>query len=94
MLTGGAGADTFVTGDWVKGEAATEITDFDASEDVLLFGYDETLPEPVLTMVAEDNGEGGSDAIVMADGVEVIRLANLGMTFDVSNDIALMPNNG
>ena len=92
-LTGGEGADTFVTGEWVVGQDATVITDFAADEDVLLYSYDDTQTEPVLTSVAEDNADGGSDAIVMADGVEVIRLVGLGATFDVTEDIALVPYN-
>jgi len=93
-LTGAAGADTFVTGDWVEGEEATVITDFEIGQDVLLYGYEETLPVPELTMVAQDNAGGGSDAIILANGIEVIRVLNMGETFDISEDIALIPNTG
>jgi len=93
-LTGGAGADTFVTGNWVEGEEATVITDFEIGQDVMLYGYDETLAEPELTMMAQANAAGGSDAIIMANGVEVIRVLNMGETFDISQDIALIPNTG
>lgn len=52
---GGNGADSFVLGDWITGEAAT-LSDFDATEDQLLVVYDDSgLEQPELEFMADDD---------------------------------------
>jgi hypothetical protein len=91
-VTGGEGEDTFYTGHWTEGNEATVIADFTDGEDLLVYGYDASQPEPTMSMTAEANSSGGTDAVIMADGNIVMRLVNAGNTSDVSTDIALLPD--
>ncbi|MGR3759546.1 calcium-binding protein [Roseobacteraceae bacterium NS-SX3] len=90
QVTGGHGADTFLGGEWLEtGETAT-ITDFNPDEDRLVYGYDPANGEPELSLLTRDNGSGGSDAIVVANGVEVLRVAGQGGTFTLEEHLALI----
>ncbi|MDE4131651.1 type I secretion protein [Phaeobacter sp. QD34_3] len=91
-VTGGDGADRFITGSWLEGQDAATITDFQLGEDQLVYTYDPAAGgEPELTVENAANGSGGSDAIVYADGVEVLRILAQDGQFDPALDIRLLP---
>lgn len=91
-VIGGSGKDLFVTASWLEGEPAATITDFSRGEDQLIYGYDPLDgPAPALTVDHLPNETEGSDAIVYADGVEVIRVLDQDGTFDPAQDIRVIP---
>ena len=91
VVTGGNGGDTFIGGSWIEAGNSAIITDFDPEEDQLLYGYDANEgEEPELTSITRDNSDGGTDAIVLADGVEVLHLVDQGNTFVLEEHLALI----
>jgi len=88
---GGTGADTFITGDWGIGGAASVIEDFDAAEDALVVVYDdEAHPAPTLGLHADpDNPD---TTILTLDGVAVAELLDpAGLDLD---QVSLVPASG
>ncbi|NIZ60781.1 hypothetical protein DL239_07320 [Sedimentitalea sp. CY04] len=81
-VTGGAGEDYFIVGDWLAGDGSATVTDFDSEEDTLVYLFDDGETPPVITSTLKTNSEGGVDAFVLADGQEVVRLVGAGPTFD------------
>ncbi|MEW2914391.1 calcium-binding protein [Leisingera sp. JC11] len=89
-LTGGDGADEFVAGDWLSdGEYAT-VTDFIASEDMIVYRYDETAAAPNLTIVSIANPDGTNDAELRADGETVLRITDVSEDFNLEAQVALV----
>jgi Ca2+-binding RTX toxin-like protein len=68
-VSGGAGQDSLIAGDWMTGGDAAVVTDYNGSEDRLIYWHDASEPDPVLSQ-ADDGG----DRIVYADGLPVLRL--------------------
>lgn len=89
-VSGGDGADTLLTASWLEGEDAATVTDFDPEEDRLLYAYDPADGEPVLTMELVENEDGTSDALVSANGAEVMRIEDQDETFDVTEHLLLI----
>jgi len=89
VLTGGEGADVFVAGDWSTSGYAATVTDFDTSEDMIVYRYDETSSEPELTMSSTTISEGTIDVEIQADGVAVLYLQNVGADFDLATHVTL-----
>lgn len=87
---GGSGADTFVTASWLEGQDAATVTDFDPAEDQLMYAYDPAEGIPELTVEMVENDDGTTDAIVSANGSEVIRVLEQDDTFDLSENILLI----
>jgi Ca2+-binding RTX toxin-like protein len=87
---GGSGADTFVTASWLEGEGPATVTDFDPDEDQLMYAYDPAAGEPDLTVDLVENGDGTSDAIVSANGSEVIRVQDQDDSFDLAEHVLLL----
>lgn len=94
-VTGGSGADDLYAGHWLETTEAATITDFEQGEDQIIYGYNPSDgPAPRLTVEDRANEAGGSDAIVFADGVEVLRVLNQDGQFDPSRDIRLFADGG
>ncbi|MEP2718573.1 type I secretion protein [Pseudophaeobacter sp.] len=87
---GGSGADTFVTASWLEGQEAATITDFDTEEDRLIYAFDPADGEPALTMELVENRDGTSDAVISANGSEVIRVLEQDDSFDLAEHILLI----
>ncbi|WP_193748749.1 calcium-binding protein [Leisingera sp. ANG-Vp] len=84
VLTGGGGSgNDFVTGYWAEGNTAAVVTDFDLDEDALLYYYPEAEGAPELTVEIEDNGSGGQDSVLYADGSAIMRINGTGGTLSV-----------
>ncbi len=74
VVTTGSGADTVLLGDWLAAEHQAEILDFSASEDMLMVFYDETGPEPNISL--EPDADNPADQRLLLDGVEIARIAD------------------
>lgn len=83
-VTGGAGADLFELGDWVRPGAPATVTDFDPDEDVIAYSF--AGPEPVITTTIAADGT----ATVFADGEPFLVVANAGPGFSAAQ-IELRP---
>lgn len=77
--TGGAGADTFTVDQAVADQGTTEITDFDATEDLLQIEFTTTTDpetgdpvEPALSVINFDDGTGAS---IVLNGVTVAKVS-------------------
>ncbi len=91
-VTGGSGKDTFVTSYWLEGQPPATITDFELGEDQLVYVFDpDAGNEPEMTVQNVANSSGGSDAILFANGTEVLRIENQDGQFDPAIDIRLIP---
>lgn len=89
-VTGGDGADEFFAGRWLETTEAATITDFEPDEDQIVYGFNpEDGPPPRFSVFNQENEDGGSDAIVLADGVEVLRVLNQDGQFDPNRHIRL-----
>ncbi|NUH65376.1 calcium-binding protein [Sulfitobacter sp. S0837] len=89
IVTAGAGVDQIVLGDWIAAGAATEIMDYNAEEDSLLFVWnDETGEdqEPPLSVMPDPLQSG--QTLVMLDQTVIARVAGDSLSLD---DIALIP---
>lgn len=94
-VTGGTGEDTFMALSWLEGEAAATITDFDPDEDNLVYSYDASQTEPVMTLALQDNGDGTSDALISANGHLVLRVEDQDpATFDLTEHLVLVVGGG
>ena len=89
-LTGGDGSDEFVAGDWSTSGYAATVTDFDTSEDMIVYRYDETGAEPEMTMNSDVASDGSVDVEIFADGISVLMLQNTGPDFDLSVHVTLV----
>ncbi|MFS4579865.1 calcium-binding protein [Phaeobacter sp. C3_T13_0] len=89
-VTGGAGNDSFETGAWLTEDEQATITDFTADDDRVIYYYDDSADEPELDVVTRDNEDGGTDAFLVADGEEVLRLINAGASFSIAEHVALV----
>lgn len=90
-VTGGLGDDVFETGVWMNDESdQATITDFTASDDRMIYYYVAGEAAPELDVVTRDNDDGGTDAFLVADGVEVVRLVNAGSDFNVEDHVSLV----
>lgn len=87
---GGSGADTFVTASWLEGQEAATVTDFDPAEDQLMYAYDPADGEPELTVELIENSDGTSDAVISANGSEVIRVLDQDDSFDLTEHVLLL----
>ena len=89
-VTGGDGADEFFAGRWLVTTEAATITDFEPGEDQIVYGFNpEDGPPPRFSVFNQENEDGGSDAIVLADGVEVLRVLDQDGQFDPDRHIRL-----
>ncbi|MDE4302738.1 calcium-binding protein [Phaeobacter gallaeciensis] len=89
-VTGGDGADEFFAGRWLETTEAATITDFESGEDQIVYGFNpEDGPPPRFSVFNQENEDGGSDAIVLADGVEVLRVLDQDGQFDPDRHIRL-----
>ena len=89
-VTGGDGADEFFAGRWLETTEAATITDFEPGEDQIVYGFNpEDGPPPRFSVFNQENEDGGSDAIVLADGVEVLRVLDQDGQFDPDRHIRL-----
>lgn len=85
IVTGGAGADQIILGDWIASdEAAAQILDFEPGQDLLVVSYADDGPEPEISFEAT-----GALTRVFADGTCVATLA--GADAISIEDIALLP---
>ena len=85
------GDDVFETGVWMNDESdQATITDFTASDDRMIYYYVAGEAAPELDVVTRDNDDGGTDAFLVADGVEVVRLVNAGSDFNVEDHVSLV----
>ncbi|WP_174144817.1 calcium-binding protein [Leisingera sp. ANG59] len=84
----GEGEDSIIVGDWIdaKDDAVT-VTDFNTSEEVLVYSHDGQGPLPEFSVTRDDDGtgEGQGSALVFADGVLVARLSGAGGSFSLGN---------
>jgi len=74
VVTTGSGADTVLLGDWLTADHQAEILDFSADDDMLMVFYDETGPEPEITL--EPDAENPADQRLLLDGLEIARIAD------------------
>ena len=89
-VTGGDGADEFFAGRWLETTEPATITDFEPGEDQIVYGFNpEDGPPPRFSVFNQENEDGGSDAIVLADGVEVLRVLDQDGQFDPDRHIRL-----
>lgn len=94
-ITGGAGEDTFMALSWLEGGEAATITDFDPDEDNLIYSYDASQTEPVMTVTMQDNDSGSSDALISANGHLVLRVEDQDpATFDLTKHLVLIEGSG
>lgn len=84
-VTGGAGADTLLGGDWITDENAARITDFDAAEDVLVYSAAEGTTPALSITYSEGATEAEGDAILSNDGVPAIVVQDVGTGFTLEN---------
>lgn len=88
-VTGGDGADTIFTGDWIDDDdLASRIVDFKVEEDTLVLVYDDAVgAQPEITLGAHPQDEDVMQ--VFMDGIAVAEVENAGdLTVD---DIMLTP---
>lgn len=85
-VTGGADADLFAGGWWIRPGEPAIIEDYDEAEDILTYTYEEGTTEPVIT-TSIDAATG--DATVYADGDEVIIIIDAGAGFNANNVMLL-----
>jgi Ca2+-binding RTX toxin-like protein len=90
-LTGGDGSDTFLTGDWQSPGAGAEISDFSTGNDLIVYQYDETGAEPVMTATTTANPDGTVNVTLMADGETVMLIRNTDAGFDIATHVATSP---
>ena len=90
VLTGGEGSDEFVAGDWSKSGYAATVTDFDSSDDMIVYRYDETDAEPTMTANSSVNSDGTVNVEIFADGISVMMLENTDSNFDLSTHLTLV----
>ncbi|ATG35762.1 Hemolysin-type calcium-binding protein repeat protein (2 copies) [Phaeobacter piscinae] len=93
-VTGGNGSDSFETGAWLSEDEQATITDFTADDDRVIYYYDEDEEEPELDVVTRANDDGGTDAFLVANGEEVVRLIDAGTTFNLAEHVALVARSG
>ncbi|MFC3119223.1 hypothetical protein ACFOHS_17620 [Jhaorihella thermophila] len=73
-MTGGAGHDSFLAGDWIVGGPQARIMDFDPEEDRLVIAWDlAKSPDPDVEITPESDGSGLFRVVI--DGVPVVRVA-------------------
>ncbi|MBY6138397.1 calcium-binding protein [Leisingera daeponensis] len=89
-LTGGEGADEFVAGAWSTSGFAAVVTDFDTSEDMIVYRYDEAGADPELTSETISNADGTIDVRILADGLAVLHLQDVGTDFDLATHVSLV----
>jgi len=89
LVFGESGNDEFVTGDWIAvGESAT-VGDFEIGTDTLVYSHQMGMA-PVLTIsYATGATETTGDAIVSADGAEVLVVRGVGTAFTLA-DVTLL----
>lgn len=88
IVTGGAGADQIILGEWLSEREQASVLDFTVSEDSLLVFYDETeTPDPEVTVKTDEADE--SLHHVFLNGVQI---ANVQSATALSlDDIVLVP---
>lgn len=89
-VSGGDGADTFVTASWLEGQEAATVTDFNPEEDQLVYAYDPADGEPELTMELVEQPDGSTNAVVSANGEIILRVQDQDETFDLAEHILLV----
>ncbi|MGY6705602.1 calcium-binding protein [Roseinatronobacter sp.] len=88
-LNGGAGSDTFALGDWLQGQDAATIVDFDPAEDQIILHYDPSrLAAPDLAV--SFNAANPDTAQIWLDGHLIANVAH-GASL-TAQDIALVPH--
>ena len=90
VLTGGANADEFVVGDWSTSGYVATVTDFDTSEDMIMYRYDETGSEPEISMNMTANPDGTTNVEILANGLPVLNLENVADDFDISTHLGMI----
>jgi Ca2+-binding RTX toxin-like protein len=89
IVTAGEGVDQIVLGDWLAAGAATEIMDYDAEDDTLLFVWDDSAEanaEPSLSILPDPLQPG--QTLVMLDEAIIARVAGDNVLL---SDISLVP---
>ena len=87
VVTTGSGADSVLLGDWLTAAHQAEILDFSPADDMLMVFYDDTVPEPEVTL--EPDADHPEDLRLLLDGTEIARIADAaGLTLA---HIALVP---
>ena len=81
----GSGNDVVSTGFWMEAGEQAIVTDFVQGEDTLVYNYDETQPEPVVSF--SENAD--SDAQFLINGDVVMVLSNVDYTTLTTNDVRL-----
>ncbi|EBA16119.1 type I secretion target repeat protein [Roseobacter sp. SK209-2-6] len=90
VLTGGTDADEFVVGDWSTSGYVATVTDFDTSEDMILYRYDETGSEPEISMNMTANPDGTTNVEILANGLPVLNLENVADDFDIATHLGMI----
>jgi len=81
----GSGNDVVSTAFWIEAGEQAIVTDFVQGEDTLVYNYDETQPEPVVSF--SENAD--SDAQFLINGDVVMVLSNVDYTTLTTNDVRL-----
>lgn len=84
-VTGGTGADSFVTTDAIAGDNAPVITDFDNAEDALIVSTAAGAPPSIAIAYSPGATATEGDATVLLDGVAVSVVQGVGTGFTAAN---------
>ncbi len=75
IVTGGAGSDTFLLGEWLSADHQAQILDFAPDQDTLMVVYDDSEnPEPNVDLLPDPDDEGVQH--VMLNGVAIATVNN------------------
>lgn len=92
VVTLGEGNDTIGVGDWMHpGDEAVVVTDFDVTEDTLVYSHDGQGTPPNLSLVYTDLVDG--DTYLYADGLQVARIEGIGNRISLS-DVSIVERSG
>jgi len=84
-ITGGEGKDDLILGTWIEGAEPATVTDFSATEDALIYAYDEADAPPALTL--ETAPGQPEDALLFANGELVATIEGAGGAFTLDDVI-------
>lgn len=87
LLIGGAGSDLFVGGEYVRDDAPVIISDYNAAEDVLVYGTEDG--EAGNLTLTYEGAPGQEDAIVRDNDRHVMTVRGVGLGFTVDNIYAI-----
>lgn len=90
-VSGGSGSDSFLTGHWVEENGGAVITDFDPSEDQIVYGYDQADGFPQLTLQSREGEDGSMDAVLLHNGTEILTIVGQGDSFNLFQNLRFEP---